>query len=86
MSYFFLTFFFFYVNGKINANVSSLTDGGYSVVGRYICLVVTVEAISPALKCMQMTANGRATKLLSDFFIITPLKGVSVLALKFYIL
>ena len=34
---------FFYVNGKINANVSSLTDEGYSVVDRYICLVVTVR-------------------------------------------
>jgi hypothetical protein len=28
----FLAFFpFFYVNGKINANVSSLTDGGYKI-------------------------------------------------------
>ena len=61
----FLAFlFFFKVNGKINANVSSLTDGGYSVVDRYICLVVTVEAISSALKCMQMMANGRSAKLL----------------------
>jgi hypothetical protein len=57
-------FSFFHVNGKINANVSSRTDGGYSVVGRYICLVVAVEAISSVLKCMQMMANGRAAKLL----------------------
>jgi hypothetical protein len=69
---------------KMNANVSSLTDRGYSVVGRYICLVVTVEAISSELKCMQMMANGREVKLLYDYFIITPLKEVSVLALKFY--
>ena len=56
--------FFFYLNGKMNANVSSLTDGVYSVVDRYICLVVTVEAISSELNCMQMMENGRATKLL----------------------
>jgi len=49
---------------KINANVLSLTDRGYSVVDRYICLVVTVEAITSAKKCMQMMANGRAAKLL----------------------
>jgi hypothetical protein len=57
-------FSFFHVNGKINANVSSLTVGGYSVVDRYICMVVAVEAMSSALKCMQMMANGRAAKLL----------------------
>jgi hypothetical protein len=63
---FFAFLFFFYVNGKkiINSNVSSLTDRGYSVVERYICLVVTVEAITSAVKCMQMMANGRAAKLL----------------------
>jgi len=64
MSYFLPFFSFFYVNGKINANVSSLADGGYSVIDRYICLVVTVETISLAPKCMQMMANGRAAKLL----------------------
>jgi hypothetical protein len=61
-----------------------LQNEGYSVVDRYSCLVVTFEAICSALKCMQMMANGRVAKRLQDCFIITALKGVSVLALKFY--
>ena len=64
--FFFFAFLFSYVNGgkKINANVSSCRDGGYSVADRYICMVVTVEAISSGLKCMQMSTNGKFAKLL----------------------
>ena len=45
-------FCFFYANGNINSKVSSRTDGGYSVIERYKCPVVTLEAITFQLKCM----------------------------------
>jgi hypothetical protein len=59
-------FFFFNVNGKKKKLMQTYhpLQTEDSVVDRYICLVVTVEAISSALKCMQMMANGRAAKLL----------------------